>query len=87
MDSAEPMFGTKYGGTPMTADEKCGAFAPERLADWLIEYHGAKDTSRQTIISNIKSAYQAERAVGFIEGRSKADVHISFSLFGSRKDK
>jgi hypothetical protein len=87
MTSVEPMFGTKNGGTPMSAEEKCGGFSPERLADWLIDYHGAKRESRETIISNIRSSYQTERAIGFIEGQAKAEVHISFSLFGSRKDK
>lgn len=81
----EPMFGTKNGGVPMTAEEKCGVYTPEFLADWLIEYHGANKGSKATIVSNLKTSFQTERAVGFIEGRAKADVHIHFSLFGHKK--
>lgn len=83
--SNELMFGTKNGGVPMTAEEKCGAFTPEHLANWLIECHGAREESRSTIVSNLKSAYQTERAVGFIEGRSKADLHFHFSLFPKKE--
>lgn len=79
---SEAMYGTKNGGVPMTAEEKCGAYTPEFIVDWLIECHGMKSESRETVISNIKTAYQSERAVGYIEGRSKAEVHIYFSLFG-----
>ena len=84
---SEAMFGTKNGGVPMTAEEQCGVFTPEHLVDWLIEHHGAKKESRQTIISNVRSAYHAERAVGFIEGRSKAELHFHVSLFGAKSGK
>ena len=84
---SEAMFGTKNGGVPMTAEEQCGVYSPEFMADWLIEHHGAKAESRQTIILNLRSSYHAERAVGFIEGRAKNEVHLHFSLFGRRSEK
>ena len=71
----------------MTAEEQLGSWGAAHLTDWLIKHHGAKEESRQTIESNIRSAYHAERAIGFVEGRAKNEVHIHFSLFGAKRER
>lgn len=87
MDNKDSMFGTKDGGIPMTAEERCGSYGAEHFVDWLIKYKGTNLEQRDNIISNLRSGYQAERAIGFIEGRAKNEVHIHFSLFGARNGK
>lgn len=80
----QPMFGTKNGGMPMTAEEQCGAFGPEHITDWLIKYHHMPEESRKTVEINIRSAYNAERAIGFIKGQASNIVHVHFSIFGKK---
>ena len=81
----ESKYGTKYGGCEMTAEECLGLSTPENMADWLIRYHGAKEESRETIASNLRSQNQTARALGFQEGKaSTAPVTVNFSLFGRK---
>jgi len=77
-------YGTKLGGVPLTAEEKLGNMIPEAFADWLIEFHGLKPTSRGTVVSNLTELTRTNRALGFVEGRVKSEAHFHFSLFGAK---
>jgi len=80
------MFGTKDGGKPMTAEEKCGSYGPEHLVDWMIKYHGLRQDSKSTVLMNLRGAFETERALGFVQGQAKNEIHIHFSLFGAKKE-
>lgn len=79
-------FGTKLGGVEMTAEERLGNSTPEYLTDWLIKYHGLDPQSREIVVLNLKTQNQANRAIGFVEGKVKSETHIHFSIFGRRKE-
>jgi hypothetical protein len=66
-------YGTKYGGTPLTPEEKLGNMTPEAFADWMIEFHGLNPASKGTVVSNIADHARTNRALGFVEGNVRPD--------------
>jgi hypothetical protein len=58
------------------------------FADWLIEYHGADESSRGTIISNLETQYNRCDLEGQLrQATERPQVIVHFSLFGLRKEK
>jgi hypothetical protein len=63
------------------------AFSVEKFANWLIECHGAHESSRKTIELNLQTQYDRCSLEGqLVQATERPQVTVNFSLFG-KKDK
>lgn len=62
------------------------ALTAECFVDWLIEYKGLPEYSRENVIDNLKRDYQLVELQGALkQAMAQPKVSIDFSLFGKSK--
>lgn len=61
------------------------AYPADKFANWLIEHHGAHESSRRTIELNIQTQYDRCSLEGqLLQATERPQVTVSFSLFGKK---
>lgn len=59
-------------------EKRIGWISPEAFVEWLIVGHGLNETSRNTVLDNLKSQYEAEQ----IRSNFYSNINIEIKLFG-----
>ncbi len=60
-------------------DKRLQLSTPEAFVEWLIVGHGLSEESRQTVVRNLKHAFEGQRIKGSISPRS---IDVAISIFG-----